>query len=250
MERTGRPRGPLRRAALSGWAKKRSWTQATVAQAAGGWQVLLDGRAVKTPARSPLLLPTQALAQDVAAEWQAQQGEIAPATMPFTKMANTAIDGTTPRHALVVDALAEWGGSDLLCYRAEAPAALILRQAAGWDPWLDWATEALGARLVVTRGIMPVAQPPKALAALRAAVAAHDPFRLTALHDLVTIPGSLVLGLAVAQGMLTADQAFDLSRIDNDWQAEQWGTDEEAAESAARKRADLVAAGRFFALCG
>jgi chaperone required for assembly of F1-ATPase len=235
---------------LTGWAKKRFWAQATVAQAAGGWQVLLDGRAVKTPAKAPLMLPNAALAQAIAAEWQAQGGDIAPATMPFTKMANTAIDGTAPRHAAVVDSLAAWGGSDLLCYRAERPALLAARQAAEWDPWLDWAADALGARLRVTRGVMPVPQPPQALAALRAAVAGHDPFRLTALHDLVTIPGSLVLGLAVARGALTPDRAFDLSRIDDDWQADQWGADEEAAESAARRRAAMAAAGRFCALCG
>jgi chaperone required for assembly of F1-ATPase len=235
---------------LTGWAKKRFWTDATVAQVAGGWQVLLDGRAVKTPAKAPLVLPTEGLAQAVAGEWRAQGAEVVPASMPLTKMANTAIDGVRPRHAEVVAALAEWGGSDLLCYRAEGPGALVARQAAGWDPWLGWAAEVLGARLVVTAGLMPVAQPAGALAALRAAVAAHDAFRLAALHDLVTIPGSLVLGLAVARGVLTADAAFSLSRIDDDWQAEQWGVDEEAAESAARKRAEILVAGRFFALCG
>lgn len=216
----------------------------------GGWQVLLDGRSVKTPAKAPLVLPTQALAQAVAAEWQAQGADIVPTSMPLTKMANTVIDGVAPRHAAVVDAVAEWGGSDLLCYRADGPAPLLARQAAGWDPWLGWAADTLGARLSVTRGVMPVAQPAAALAALRAAVAAQDAFRLAALHDLVTIPGSLVLGLAVAAGRLAADAAFDLSRIDDDWQAEQWGVDREAAESAARKRADMAAAGRFCALCG
>lgn len=235
---------------MTGWAKRRFWADAAVAAAAGGWQVLLDGRAVRTPAKALLVLPTRAMAKAVAGEWQAQGAEVAPATMPMTRMANTAVDGVGPRHAAVVAALAEWGGSDLLCYRAEGPAALVARQAAGWDAWLDWAADALGARLAVTTGLMPVAQPPAALAALRAAVAAQDAFRLTALHDLVTIPGSLVLGLAVAAGRLTADDAFALSRIDEDWQAELWGRDAEAAESAARKQADMAAAGRFFALCG
>lgn len=250
MERTGRPRRPLRRAALTGWAKKRFWKDATAEPAPGGWAVRLDGRPVKTPAKALLLLPTEPLAQAVAAEWQAQDGAVNPATMPFTKMANTVIDGIVPRHAEVVAHIAEWGGSDLLCYRAEGPAALAARQAAGWDTLLDWASETFGARLTVTRGIMPVPQPTAALDALRGAVAAHDPFRLAALHDLVTIPGSLVMGLAVARGRLTAEQAFDLSRIDEDWQAELWGQDDEAAESAARKRADIVAAGQFLALCG
>lgn len=235
---------------MTGWARKRFWTEATVGQGQGGWQVLLDGRAVKTPAKAPLVLPTEGLAQAVAGEWQAQGREIVPASMPLTRIANTAIDGVAARHAEVVAALAAWGASDLLCYRAEAPAVLAARQAAGWDPWLDWAEQAFGARLAVTRGIMPVTQPAGALAALRAAVAAHDAFRLAALHDLVTIPGSLVLGLAVAAGRLTPDAAFDLSRIDDDWQAEQWGVDAEAAEVAARKRADIGHAGRFFALCG
>lgn len=234
---------------MSGWARKRFWTAASVASAPDGWQVLLDQRPVRTPAKAPLVLPTAGLARAIAAEWQAQGADIAPASMPLTKMANTAIDGVLRHHAQVVDAVVEWGGSDLLCYRAEGPPALAARQAAAWDPLLDWAADTLGARLAVTRGVMPVAQPAAAIDALRQAVAVFDAFRLTALHDLVTISGSLVLGLAVARGRLAAAEAFALSRIDDTWQAEQWGEDAEAAESAARRAAAMDAAGRFSELC-
>jgi chaperone required for assembly of F1-ATPase len=194
-------------------------------------------------------VPTPALAQAIAAEWQAQTGTVNPAAMPMTRMANSAIDKVAPQFAAVVAEVARFGGTDLLCYRATGPAELVARQAAGWDPWLDWSARALNARLTVTRGIVPVVQPDDSLHSLTAIVAALTPFALTALHDLVAISGSLVLGLAVRAGKLSADQAFRLSRIDEDWQAEHWGEDAEAARAEALRCQAMGDAGRFLALC-
>ncbi len=233
---------------MSGWKAKRFWKEATVSEGADGFGVALDGRVVKTPGKAMLALPTRALAEVIAAEWDAQQGQIDPRQMPMTRAANTAIDKVAPQHSEVVALLAEYGGTDLLCYRAATPEALRVRQDAAWQPWLDWAEAALAARLVVTEGVTPVPQAAESTARLAAAVAAMDPFALTALHDLVAISGSLVLGLAVAEGRLTADAAWNISRIDEDWQIAQWGEDEEAAAHAARKRAAICDAERFLNL--
>ena len=235
---------------MSVWATKRFWTTATVVPCDGGHTVHLDARPVRTPAKAALVLPTMELAQAIADEWQAQAGLVRPATMPFTRMANSAIDKVTPLHAAVVAEVAGYGASDLLCYRATGPLPLVARQAADWDHWLDWAARSLQAPLVVTVGVIPVPQPAPSLATLTARVAAMSPFGLVALHDLTAISGSLVLGLAVAAGRLTAVQAFDLSRIDEVWQAEEWGQDEEAAQVQALKRQAMDEAGRFLALCG
>ncbi len=233
---------------MSNWVAKRFWKAATVTEAEGGFGVALDGRAVKTPAKAPLIVPSRALAEAIAAEWDAQVEKIDPGSMPVTRGANAAIDKVRTQHAEVAALIAEYGGTDLLCYRAEAPEALIARQAAAWDPLLDWAETVLGARLTVTQGVVPVAQPAAAQAALSARVAALDAFELAALHDLVGITGSLVLGLAVALGRLDAATAWDLARIDEAWQIEHWGADEEAEAQAALKREALLAAERFWAL--
>ena len=234
---------------MSGWVAKRFWAEARAVEGPGGWGVALDGRALRTPAKAVMALPSAALARAVAAEWQAVTGEVRPALMPMTRLANSAQDKVAPQFAAVAGSVAAYGGTDLLCYRAEAPAELAARQAAGWDPLLGWSAAVLGAPLGVTRGLMPVAQPAASLAALADRVAALGPHELAALHDLVAIPGSLVLGLAVAAGRLTADEAFALSRIDEVWQAEQWGEDAEAAESEAVRRADHALAARFLELC-
>ena len=235
---------------MSAWAPKRFWKAATAEPCDGGFTVRLDGRPVKTPAKTPLVLPTLAMAQAIAAEWDAQEGLLSPETMPATRAANSALDKVAPQHDAVVEEVARYGGSDLLCYRAEGPAELVARQEAGWGPWLDWAAQSLAAPLHVITGIIHVAQPPESLARLRAEVAQASPFQLAALHDLVAITGSLVLGLALARGCLTADSAFDLSRIDEHWQAEQWGVDEEAAALDAARRQALRDAAQFHRLCG
>lgn len=233
---------------MAAWAAKRFWTQAAVAPAPGGHAITLDGRPARTPAKAPLVLPTRALAQAVADEWQAVQGPVNPARMPLTRIANTAIDAIPPHRQAVIDELAGYGATDLLCYRAASPAALVARQSAAWDPLLDWAA-GQGAPLVATAGVIAIDQPAASLTALTARIAAHSSPELSALHDLVTIPGSLVIGLAISAGRLTAEQGFSLSRLDEDWQAEHWGRDDEAEDMAARRRAQMLVAGRFLALC-
>jgi chaperone required for assembly of F1-ATPase len=233
---------------VSGWAAKRFWKEATVEPSDTGFTVRLDGRAVKTPAKAPLVLPTRALAEAIAAEWEAQQGRVRPETMPCTRAANSAIDKVAPLRAEVIAELAGYGGTDLICYRATGPQPLIDRQRAAWDPLLHWAA-ALGAPLTATHGVIPVDQPPASLAALTNRVAAFTNFELAALHDLVAISGSLILALAVTDGHLTAEAAFDASRIDNHWQVEEWGADEDEAKAEAIRRAAFLQANRFFGLC-
>jgi chaperone required for assembly of F1-ATPase len=235
---------------IGGWKAKRFWTDVSVTEAEGGFAVLLDTRRVQTPGKQPLILPTHAMAEAVAAEWAAQDGEIKPLTMPVTRAANSAIERVRPQKAEVAAMLAAYGETDLTCHRAASPAALVERQAQAWDPILAWAATAHGAPLRPTVGVLPALQPQGSLDALAAHVAALDEFRLTALHDLVTLSGSILLGLAVADRHLDPETGWRLSRIDEDWQAEQWGEDEEAAEAAAIKRAQFLQADTFWAMCG
>ncbi len=235
---------------MSIWAAKRFWTAASAIPVDGGFTVHLDARPVRTPLKAPLVVPTLALAEAIAAEWQAQDGKVNPGTMPFTRTANSAIDKVAPQMDEVAAMLAAYGGSDLLCYRAEGPPDLVARQAEGWDPILIWALEALGADLVVTAGVIHVEQPTESVLRLHERVAGMTAFQLAAFHDLVAISGSLVLALAVIGGRVTAEAAWSLSRIDEDWQISLWGEDEEAAEVAGLKRAAFLQADRFYGLCG
>ncbi|RMC37331.1 ATP12 family chaperone protein [Paracoccus alkanivorans] len=234
---------------MSEWKARRFWKVADTRPADEGWEVALDGRPVRTPGKQPLILPTSALAQAVAAEWDAQAEVIDPHSMPLTRAANSAIEKIRPQFAEVAAMLAEYGGTDLLCYRAGQPEELVRMQAEGWDPLVDWAATALQAPLRITHGVIPVPQSRDSLARLRAEIDRLDSFAMMALHDLVTLPGSLVLGLAVLHGRLDAQEAHRLSRIDETWQASQWGQDAEA-ETAARNRLDaMLAAERFRKLC-
>ena len=233
---------------MSGWAKKRFWDTATVAEEEGGFEVRLDGRAVKTPAKAPLIVPTRAMAEAIAAEWDAQEGEIDPKTMPTTRGANAAIDKVRIQHAEVADMLAEYGNSDLLCYRASQPQELIARQAKAWDPLLERAVSELGARLCTRSGIMHEDQDAASLAVLRDRVHALNEFELAAFHDLVSLSGSLVIGFAAIYRWEPIRQLWDVSRIDETWQEEQWGVDEEAQEHAVIKRTSFLHADRFFAM--
>lgn len=233
---------------MNGWVPKRFWKEATVEREAEGFGVRLDGRAVKTPAKASLTLPSQALAEAVAAEWDAQGEKIEPATMPATRAANAAIDKVRAQFGEVAGLIAAYGETDLLCYRADAPQALADRQAEAWNPLLDWADSALGARLTATAGVMHIPQPEPALIALKTRVHALDPFELTALHDLVGLSGSLIIGFAALESWSDAETLWHLSRIDEAWQEEQWGIDEEAAAVAARKKDEFAQALRFFNL--
>lgn len=233
---------------MSGWAAKRFWKETDIVQSDAGFEVRLDGRSVRTPLKTLLVVPTRGFADRVAREWDAQENAVDPQTMPFTRAANAALDKVAPQQAEVAEMLSAYGGTDLLCYRATGPEALSARQAAAWDPLLDWTAERFGARLAVTSGVLPIAQDPESLARLAEVVAANSPFQLTGFHDLVAISGSLVLGLAVVEGRISAAQAFEVSRIDETWQIEQWGEDEEEAERVAIKRADYLRAKEIFDL--
>jgi chaperone required for assembly of F1-ATPase len=233
---------------MSGWTPKRFWTEVAVVPEGEAFGVSLDGRPVRTPLKNALLLPTRGFAEAVAREWAAQASTIDPNTMPATRLANAAIDKVAAQRGEVVEMLASYGASDLLCYRAEEPEKLVDRERAGWDPLLAWSAEALGADLATGSGVMPVPQAAGDLTRLREPLEAMDPFELAAFHDLVTLSGSLVLGLAVAMGRLSAEEAWRLSRLDEDFQIEEWGEDEEAAEAAARRRQAFLDAARFHAL--
>lgn len=232
---------------MSGWKAKRFWTSATVEPAAGGHAILLDGRPVRTPAKRPLVVPTTELAGRIAAEWGAQGEEVKPLTMPFTRSANAAIDKVAAQKDEVADLIAAYGDSDLLCYRAEAPAELVSRQSAAWDPLLAWSRDDLRAPLIALAGVIHVPQNPVSLDRLTRLVQAQTRFQLTALHDLVSLTGSLVLGLAVTRGRLDAPDAWSLSRLDEDWQIAQWGADDEASDAAERKRTAFLHAAEFYA---
>lgn len=233
---------------MTEWKARRFWTDVAVTETPGGFSVLLDQRPVRTPLKSALDLPSRAMADAVAAEWAAQGDAIDPLSMPVTRSANAAIDKVRAQQAEVAGMLAAYAETDLLCHRADSPAELAARQAAGWDPVLDWAAVTYDAPLVVTEGVLPAAQPERSLAAYRNVVAGFKPFSLTALHDLVTLSGSLLLGLAVAAGQRDPETAWNLSRIDELWQVEQWGKDDEAEEMAAVKRGAFLHAARFLLL--
>ncbi len=212
--------------------RRRFWRAATPRPEGEGFTVALDDRVLRTPAGAPLEVPTAPLAAAIADEWNQIKAEIEPDLLPITRLANSAIDRVEPQRDAVVDVIAEYGATDLVCYRVADPRGLAARQAAGWDPWLRWAERTLAASLRTVAGVMHQAQPLASLAALRAAVAAEDRFGLVALHELVALSGSLILGLAVRRGALDPAEGWDLSRIDETWQAEHWGFDSEAAAAA------------------
>lgn len=233
---------------MTTWQAKRFWKAASVRKAGDGWEVVLDDRPLRTPGKLPLIVPTRALAEAIAAEWDAQTDVIDPRTMPMTRSANSAIERVAPQFDDVVTMLAEYGDTDLLSYRAERPDRLVQAQAAAWDPLIDWAATDLRAPLQITHGVSPVPQSKASLLNLRAEVAKLDVFGLTALHDLVTLPGSLILGLAVINGKLDADQAHAASRIDEEFQADSWGRDDEADQAAAARLEAMRHSQRFWTL--
>ena len=224
-------------------SRRRFWRAAGLRPEAGGFGIDLDARALTTPGGNPLVLPTEALARAVAAEWDALAEEIDPGRLPLTRAANSAIDRVARSREAVVDAIAEYGSSDLLCYRAAEPAGLAARQTAGWDPWLAWAARGLGAPLVAVTGVVHHDQPRRSLAALRAAVADRDAFGLTALHELVTLSGSLVLGLGVQSPVLDLPGLVDARQLPGGLGVEGVPGDGEAEHQRARQRDELVQRG-------
>lgn len=232
---------------------KRFWDRAEVAPEGEDHAIRLDGRPVRLPGGGVLRARTPGLAAALAAEWQAaggaKGGEMRWDDVPLTRLVGTAIERIAPDPAATVEAIAAYGGSDLLCYRAEDP-ALAAKQARAWNPWLGWARTELGAALAVTEGIMPRPQPPESLAALHRAVAAHDAVGLSALGVLVPALGSLVLGLAVTRGGLSPEGAHELSLVDEHHQESFWGLDAEAETRRQRIAADIATAARLAALAG
>lgn len=227
---------------------KRFYKEAAVLETGGGFQVLLDGRAVKTPKGAALLLPTQALAQAVAAEWNAQADKVDPDKMPMMQMAATAIDRVGAERAAMHDNLMRYSETDLLCYRAAHPADLVRRQQEAWQPVVDWAALSLDAPMLVTEGLTPAAQPAQALKALAADVSRLDDWRFAALAVAVAATGSLLLGLALLKDFRDAEAVIAASQLDETYQQELWGADEEAAQRNRILAADIETAERFLRL--
>jgi chaperone required for assembly of F1-ATPase len=222
--------------------RKRFYKQAQLGDNAGeGFPLLLDGKQVMTPARKPLLAPVRDLAQSIAQEWDAQAEVIDPFAMPLTRLANVIIDGVAPAPAPVTEEIVQYLGSDLLCYRADTPPGLVERQIAAWDPVLDWARDALGARFILIEGVVHAAQPPEAIAAAAATIPA-DAWRLGAVASITTLTGSALLALALNAGAFDAVAAWRAAHVDEDYQMSQWGSDDIALARRESRFAEFMAA--------
>jgi chaperone required for assembly of F1-ATPase len=221
--------------------RKRFYTSPGVAEAEGGFSITLDGKPIRTPTGKPVVVPARVIADAIAAEWNAQGETIDPLTMPLTRLANSVVEGVIDRVDEVADDAAKFLGSDLLFYRAGHPETLVAREAQHWDPVLFWAADALGAHFVMAEGVMHVAQPEPAIKAARAAFPT-DPWSVAALHVVTTLTGSALLALALAHGVRDADQVWAAAHVDEDWNIEKWGVDEEVAARRAARVVDFKAA--------
>jgi chaperone required for assembly of F1-ATPase len=229
--------------------RKRFYQDAAVTEDAAGFAVVLDGRPIRTPARRALAAPRRALAETIAAEWRAQAQFIDPAAMPLTRLANTIIDGVAAARGEVESEIVKYLGSDLVCYRAASPAGLVARQALYWDPVIGWAREALGADFAIGAGVMHIAQSADAIAAARARVPG-DPWRLGATHAITTLTGSALIALAVAAGAMDRDAAWTAAHVDEDWNTDLWGRDDQALARRAFRFTEMAAATRVLAEVG
>lgn len=228
---------------------KRFYETATAEPRDGGFALLLDGRGARTPGKRPLVAPNAALGEALAAEWRAQGAEIDPATMPLTRLVNSAIDGVSGAMEPVAAEIVNYAGSDLVCYRAGEPEKLVAAQSAAWDPILASTRAALDARFVLAQGVMFVAQPEHAIEAVSARVAAEtSPFALAALNLMTTLTGSALIALAVADGRLSVDEAWAAAHVDEAHQESLWGTDALAAARRANRERDFRAAAALYAM--
>lgn len=233
---------------------KRFYAAAGTGPSENGFALLLDGRPARTPQRNPLVVPTETLADAVAAEWEAVAEFIDPRTMPLTRLVNTAIDGVRDRQNAVLAEVLGFAGSDLVSYRADAPAALVEAQRAAWDPVVIWLQEHYGVALVVATGVVHVEQPPRSLARVELALrdlagsGSAAPYRVAALHVMTTLMGSALLAIAVAAGRLTDEAAWSAAHVDEDFQISQWGEDVEAAQRRTARFEEMRAAGQVFRL--
>jgi chaperone required for assembly of F1-ATPase len=228
------------RTSTRGPQRKRFYTRAGFSETAGGFAITLDDKTVRTPSRKPLLAPSAEIAASIVAEWDAQQDIINPMTMPLTRLANSVIDAVGDNVDAVVEDIAKYFGTDLLFYRAGHPQELVAREADAWDPVLFWAAETFGAHFILAEGIIHVKQPEPAIAAVRA-VLPSDPWIVAALHLVTTITGSALLAVALLRGRLDADQVWAAAHVDEDWNAERWGVDEEVAHRRAGRLVDFSA---------
>jgi chaperone required for assembly of F1-ATPase len=227
---------------------KRFWRDAAAVAEPSGFGVALDGRAARTPARHKLVAPSLALAEAIAGEWRAQGDEVDPRAMPLTRLTTTAIDLMPVRRDDAIAEVAGFAGTDLLCYRAAEPADLVARQSRGWQPWLDWLLRRHDSLLVTTQTVAAVAQPEASLRTLRAVIERCDDWRLVGLHAATTLTGSIVLGLALEEGAIEPEAAFALACLDELYEVERWGEEEEQQRRHAALRRDLAAADRFLRL--
>ena len=222
--------------------RKRFYERAEITETADQFGVALDGRPVLTPARKPLAAPSRSLAALLAEEWDAQSEVIDPATMPLTRLANTIIDGVAAAQPEVAAEIAKYLGADLVFYRSDTPEGLVARQSSAWDPILDWARETLGARFVLSQGVMHVPQPGSAMVAAAAAIPRDDAWRLGALHAVTTLTGSALIALALMHKRLSLDAAWAAAHVDEDWNMEFWGRDTLAVERRAFRLKEMQAA--------
>ena len=227
---------------------KQFWKRAEAVAGEDGWGIELDGKPLKTPGKLALMVPTEALAQSIAAEWSEAPETVDPRVMAMTGLANAAIEKFAPDAASFAAGLARYGEADLFCYRAEGPAKLVEREAAAWDPLLAWARRRFDVDFAITHGITHVPQPAGTAERLGHAVAALDAFRLAALSPMVTIGGSLIAALAVVEGAIEAEAAWDAVSLDERWQIETWGDDAEAVAMLKGRKRDWMAAARFLSL--
>jgi chaperone required for assembly of F1-ATPase len=221
--------------------RRRFYAHAGVVEAAGGFAVTLDDKPIRTPSGRQVVVPTRAIADAIAAEWEAQPETIDPLTMPMTRFANSVIDALVDRVEAVTEDVAKYFGSDLLFYRAGHPDSLVAREASHWDPVLFWAADTLGAHFILAEGIVHIRQPDSAVAAARAALP-KDPWSIAALHVVTTLTGSALLALALLRGVLDSDQVWAAAHVDEDWNMEKWGVDEEVAARRAARLVDFRAA--------
>jgi chaperone required for assembly of F1-ATPase len=221
--------------------RKRFYANAGVGEADGGFSIALDGKPIKTPSGRELIAPVRSIADAIASEWNAQGETIDPLTMPLTRFANSVAEGVTDKIDAVADDIAKYLGSDLLFYRAGHPEALVAREAAHWDPILFWAADTLGAHFILADGIVHVRQPDSAVAAARAALPG-DAWQVAALHVVTSLTGSALLALALFHGVVDSDQVWAAAHVDEDWNMEKWGGDEEVAARRAARLVDFRAA--------
>lgn len=227
---------------------KRFWKQAAAVRSGEGWGVELDGRPVKTPARAPLAVPTEALAEAIAKEWSAVGETLDPRALPLTGLANAAIDRVAVGKEAFTANLANYAQGDLSCYRADSPRELVVRQEERWDDLLGWARRRFDVDFVTTSGILHVDQPAATVERLSHELAVLDAYRLAGLSPLVTIGGSLLAALAVLEEAITPETAWETVTVDDRWQLDQWGSDAEAETALENRRRDFLAAARFLDL--